>query len=113
MYTWSRKSDVMRQPVTFATLALIIVIGVGLRTAFLDRVIRGDEAVTYLRFVSKPLSEGLSSYDTTNNHPLHTLLAHITTSVVGNQPWTLRLPAFIAGILIIPTTFVWAKQEYG
>ena len=96
-----------------AALALIIVIGAGLRAAFLDRLVRSDDAIIFLRYVSKPLAEIVSTYDQPGNHVLQSAVTRLAYLAFGNRPWALRLPALIAGILIIPATYVWAKDEYG
>jgi uncharacterized membrane protein len=98
---------------TYLTIALIVVIGVGLRAAFLNRYIRSDEATIYHRYVSHPIAEIVTTYDQPGNHVLHSALTRLATLAFGSNPLALRLPAFIAGILILPATFVWAKQEYG
>ena len=59
---------------------------------------RFDEAFTFLRFASQPLLEGLTTYAEPNNHLFHTLLVHISTSLFGDQPWAIRLPALLAGV---------------
>jgi 4-amino-4-deoxy-L-arabinose transferase-like glycosyltransferase len=73
---------------------------------------RFDEAFTFLRFASRPLSEGLTTYTEPNNHLFHTLLVHISTSVFGDQPWAIRLPALLAGIALVPITYWTTRIHY-
>jgi 4-amino-4-deoxy-L-arabinose transferase-like glycosyltransferase len=74
---------------------------------------RVDEAATYLYYVRKPPLYGLVSYTLPNNHILHTLLVSVCTFLFGNHPWVIRIPAFAAGVAMIPLGFVVARQLYG
>ena len=61
-----------------------------------------DEAYTYNEYASKPVLDGLSWYTLPNNHLLNTLLIHVSTVVLGNAPWVVRLAALAAGLGLIP-----------
>jgi len=93
--------------------AAIVAIGIILRVAHLRQPMRYDEAVTYMYFVRHPWSEALSLYTYPNNHLFHTLLAKVSTTAFGNSPWALRLPAFLAGVLVIPATYAVTRLLYG
>jgi hypothetical protein len=99
--------------VHLASLALIVVIAVGVRVAFVDVPMRYDEATTYNNFVSKPLHVALANYATPNNHLLHTLLAKASSALLGNEPWTIRLPALVAGATLVPATYALGRVLYG
>jgi dolichyl-phosphate-mannose-protein mannosyltransferase len=90
-----------------------VLVAIGLRVAFLAQPMRYDEALTFNEFASRPLYYGLSFYPDPNNHLLNTLLMHLSYVVLGNQPWVLRLPAFVAGVLLVPATFGLARLLYG
>lgn len=85
---------------------LITAIGVISRLVPLWQPMRYDESVTWAYFVGRPWSTIVSSYPFPNNHVLFSLLAKATSSLAPFQPWALRLPAFIAGVVIVP--LVWA-----
>jgi uncharacterized membrane protein len=74
---------------------------------------RYDEAFTYLTYVRRPFWFGISVYSAPNNHVLHTILEHFSMAVAGSSPMALRLPAFIAGILIVPITYYLARASFG
>lgn len=74
---------------------------------------RYDESVTYLLFVRRSWYDALSLYTYPNNHLLHTLLAKASVSAFGDAPWAIRLPTFLAGILVIPATYAAARTLYG
>lgn len=84
--------------------------------AFVDRVyhmsqtMRGDEAYTFLRYVSIPLVDAVSDYNDPNNHFFHTLLVRLSTYLFGTSPAAIRLPAFVAGMLIVPAVYVVARR---
>jgi hypothetical protein len=74
---------------------------------------RVDEAATWLFYSSKSAFYGLVSYTLPNNHVFHTVLVSVSTFVFGNHPWAIRLPAFLAGVAMIPLSFAAAKRFYG
>ena len=97
---------------TLLLAGLPTVVAVGIRIAFLSQPMRYDEALTFNEFASHPLYYGLSYYPDPNNHLLNTLLMHLVFVALGNQPWVLRLPAFVAGVLLAPATFTLARQLF-
>jgi 4-amino-4-deoxy-L-arabinose transferase-like glycosyltransferase len=74
---------------------------------------RYDESITYLLFVKLPWTDALTTYTYPNNHVFHTLLAKASVSLLGSAPWAIRLPAFVAGVLIVPATYAVARAMYG
>jgi hypothetical protein len=93
---------------TAAGLVLIglpVLVALGVRLAFLNQPMRYDEALTYNEFASRPLYYGLSFYPDPNNHVLNTLLMHTASTALGSQPWVLRLPALLAGVLLVGATY--------
>ena len=71
-----------------------------------------DEAYTYIAFASRPLRYVLSDYHLPNNHIFHTLLVFISTRLLGNHPWAVRLPAYLAGVLTVPAAYQVGKLAY-
>jgi hypothetical protein len=94
-------------------LAVIVVIGSALRLLYLGQPMRNEEARAYTSFVSKPWTDALSGYVDASNHVLYTVLAKAAVGVFGPAPWAMRLPALIAGILIIPATYAVGRAFYG
>ena len=93
-------------------LLVLIVIAFVLRFNYLDQPMRYDESLTFLNYAAQPLTTALSTYNEPNNHLFHTLLVHLSSRVFGDAPWALRLPAFIAGLLIIPALYWTAGQFF-
>jgi len=100
-----------RVDLTIAAAAALL--GMGVRIPFLSQPMRYDEALTFNEFASRPLYYALSFYPDPNNHLLNTLLVHVTSLVLGSAPWVLRLPAFVAGVLLVPATYALAHALYG
>ncbi|MCA1644081.1 MAG: glycosyltransferase family 39 protein [Chloroflexi bacterium] len=88
------------------------IVAFGLRLAFVNQPMRYDESLTFNEFASRPLYYGLSFYPDPNNHLLNTLLVHFAFAGLGNQPWVLRLPAFVAGVLLVPATYWFTRLLY-
>lgn len=91
---------------------IILIMAITVRIFFLFQPMRYDEAATFTHYASKPLYYGLSSYTFPNNHIFHTFLVHIAYLFLGNKPWVIRLPAFIAGILIVPASYIVVRFFY-
>jgi hypothetical protein len=98
-----------------AVLGLVgaTVVAVALRVRFLDVPLRYDEATTLVNFVSDPLHTALAEYPTPNNHLLHTALAKLSVTLLGATDTALRLPALLAGILLVPLTFALGLRLHG
>ena len=57
-----------------------------------------DEAFTYNRSVSAPLSRTFKVYDA-NNHPLHTMLVKASVALFGVSEFSVRLPSLLAAAI--------------
>ena len=79
---------------------------------YLTQPMRYDESVTYVFFARLPWREVMANYTYPNNHILHTLLVKAVTSAFGDTPAMIRIPAFVAGLLIIPATYAAARALY-
>lgn len=93
-------------------LVAIVALGALLRAIHLAQPMRYDEAVTYMYFVRLDWADALSTYTYPNNHLFHTALAKAAASVFGSSPAALRLPAFLAGIVLPLATYVMVRLLY-
>lgn len=91
-------------------IGVIMVVAIVCRLAALWQPMRYDESITWAYFVGRPWSTVVSSYLFPNNHVLHSLLAKVVVSVVPWAPWALRLPAFLAGVAIVPLTWAVGRR---
>lgn len=106
------KEEFNNSRIHYTTCITLFALGIGLRLYYLfDKVGDGDELFSYVAYSSKPLSYGLSSY-TANNHPLNTLLTHLTTKLLGNSLPAIRLWVFICGVLVLPLTYMVIRKLY-
>ena len=94
-------------------LMLAFCAGAALRVGYLLQPMRYDETYSYLYYGMRPLTDSLRILYTPNNHPLNTVLMKISTSVFGDAPWAIRLPALLAGLLVMPATYLAVRRLYG
>ena len=69
-----------------------------------------DESFTHLNFATVPLWDAASSYFTPGNHILYSILANISQMALDGDILVTRLPALLAGILVIPALIYFAHQ---
>jgi len=87
-------------------------IGCGLRLRYPFEPINYDEAVTFLRAEPESILTALSYY-TPNNHLFHTFLLKLSIGLFGPFEWSIRLPAFLAGLALIPTVGYIFNRVFG
>jgi uncharacterized membrane protein len=91
----------------------VVFVAVTLNSArFLSRTLIYDESYTFNIFASRPLLRIISDYSLPNNHIFHSLLVHFSYRIFGSQPWAVRLPAFVAGILLVPAGYLAARMFF-
>lgn len=83
--------------VEWAGLAAVVAVALALRLAHLGDGLWYDEIETLVEHVRLPLGELLTTYESKNQHPLFSLLAHLSRRVFGESAWALRLPAALFG----------------
>lgn len=96
----------------YCSFLIIFAVGIYLRYSFLFRPIRSDEACSFIRWASQSFEFIIKDYSSANNHIFHTILMRLSYLLLGMEPWKLRMPAFIAGILIIPATYLLFRLLY-
>ena len=96
----------------YLILGGITLIGFVLRVIDINQSIAYDEAYTFIHFASRAFKHILADYSAPNNHIFHTILVGIAYRLFGGQPWVLRLPAFSAGILMIPVMYITARRFF-
>lgn len=87
-------------------LMVLLLVGAVLRIYRLDSGLWFDEIRTVISSVRSPLLEIVTHYPSNNDHLLYSVLAHLSISVFGEQPWSLRLPAAVFGIASIPMLYL-------
>jgi len=106
----ARSGTPRRKPAWTPALPVILLIGVAVRAVLLFGPLHYDEAFTVVEFAWRSPLFFLSRYLFPNNHVFHTLLVWCVHTVGGNQLWALRLPAFLAGVAVLPATYLLARR---
>jgi 4-amino-4-deoxy-L-arabinose transferase-like glycosyltransferase len=94
-----------------AVVLVIMLLAVIYRLEHIYSSLVHDEAYTYVAF-SRSLFTAISDYHLPNNHVFHSILVFFSTQIFGIQPWAVRLPAFVAGVLLVPAVYWLAKRLY-
>lgn len=108
---WRRRS--LGEPLDLGALALIFVIAVAVRLAFIGLPMRFDEAYSFEHYAIFPAHGLTLAYDLPNNHIFNSLLMHFSFYGLGDAPWQLRLPVLLAGIAAVPAAYWAARELYG
>jgi hypothetical protein len=98
--------------VSRVTLLVLVLAGLLLRLAFLSQPMRLDESANYVFLASKSFYTCATVHLDGNNHPLHTILVRLSSMCFGTQPWCLRMPSFVAGVLLVPATALAMKEIF-
>ncbi len=85
-----------------AVIAGISLLGGAVRMALLNHPMRYDEAFAFLMFAAPNSARDWLNYLAPNNHVLHTLASHAAMRLGGDAPAIVRMPAFFAGVAIVP-----------
>jgi hypothetical protein len=98
----------------FALVALLLILAAAVvfRLVHINDGMSHDESYTFIVFSSTSLFNIISNYHLPNNHVLNSLLIYFSTHLFGIQPWAVRLPALLAGLLLIPATYALARKVY-
>jgi mannosyltransferase len=87
-------------------LAVLVALGAALRFYALGSPLWFDEILTLLESVRLPLSRIVTHFPGNNDHPLYSVLAHLSVQAFGETAWALRLPAALFGVAAIPLLYV-------
>jgi 4-amino-4-deoxy-L-arabinose transferase-like glycosyltransferase len=94
-------------------VAVITAFGFLVRLVALRQPMRYDEAVTWVLFSGRSWDTIVSWYPFPNNHVLFSLLGKASGNLAPFQPWAFRLPAFLAGVAIVPLTWLVGRRLAG
>ncbi len=90
----------------------VVVLGTLLRALRLDAALSFDEAYTWTGYASRSFGFLFSDYTFTGNHILYSALARLSTLVFGVHAWSLRLPALVAGVLVMPLAYSFTRKVF-
>jgi uncharacterized membrane protein len=94
-------------------LGLIVLGGLLLRLRWLGEPMRYDEAATFQKYALASVGHIVDTYDRPNNQILYSLLTHFGLGIFGHAVWVVRLVAFLAGVAIVPVSYLIARRLYG
>ena len=105
-------SNISRSEKGYLVSLSVVTILAGInRLALMESPMLHDEAYTVVTYADS-FFHALTDYSMPNNHVFHTLLVNLSVRAFGLAPWSARLPAFLAGVLVIPGVYFLAKQIY-
>ncbi len=90
----------------------VVLVGAALRISQLWQPITYDEAFTSVFYAPKAVSFILSDYTWPNNHLLHTLFVKVSMALFGTHLWSVRLPALLAGIAVMPLFYLFTRAMF-
>lgn len=93
-------------------IAGMLILSFAVRAWFLDQPMRYDESINFLNFVDGAWYR-LLLYPKPNNHVLNSIFEKLSCTVFGSGPIGIRLPAFVAGILLVLATSLTARKLAG
>jgi 4-amino-4-deoxy-L-arabinose transferase-like glycosyltransferase len=96
-------------PVPWTWLAGFSLLGLLLRLIAINQQLWFDEIITLLNSARAPLAHIVTHYTGQNQHTLYSILAHGSIRLLGDHPWTLRLPAVLFGVACIPALYFFGR----
>ncbi|MHB9073739.1 MAG: glycosyltransferase family 39 protein [Desulfobaccales bacterium] len=97
---------VLDRKTELVSLGFIFIVGIFLKVYFLFAPIRMDEAGIFVLLASKSLTVNIFSYPFPGHHVFYTIMVNILHNIFGDNAWVMRLPALLAGILLVPATYL-------
>ena len=90
-------------------LALITLLGAGLRIFRLDTDLWIDEIGSFQYAMSVTVGELFRTFSSPNQHLMNSLLERLSVAALGEHDWTVRLPAALFGIATVPALYWLAR----
>ena len=100
-------NDAVSAAQTRWALGLITALALALRLFHVGSDLWLDEIAPVMRYGPLPWLDVVTSYQSSNNHLLNTLLVKGTIVLFGEREWAIRLPAVLFGTATIPAIY-WA-----
>ncbi len=91
-------------------LLALVLGGVALRLPGLGAGLWYDEIQTLVQYVRQPMGMLVTTFDSTNQHLLYSVLARVFVLVGGESATTLRLPAVLLGAASLAALVVWGRR---
>jgi 4-amino-4-deoxy-L-arabinose transferase-like glycosyltransferase len=92
-------------PVALTLLAVLV------RLPGLNGGMWNDEIASIIQSFRTSFPENLSEFRGDNKHPLYAILAHVSITLFGESPWSIRLPALVFGVASVPMLY-WLARPF-
>ncbi len=93
-------------------LVVIVIFSAIARWILINRPIEYDEAYTFVEFARHPFRYIISNYYVPNNQVLNTILVRVSYLLFGDGLWQIRLPTFIASLILIMCVYFLGRSFY-
>lgn len=90
-------------------VAVVLVLGAILRMLRMNEAVTYDEAATFVHYADRSFGFLISDHLLGGGQVLYSLLARLSTLIFGAHAWSLRLPALIAGLLVLPLCYAFCR----
>ncbi len=104
------RRDFRENKAGYIALLILMILALLVRLSLLNQSLKYDETGSFLYYAARPFVVIASYYVTPNNHILHTILMRCSYLIFGSEPWAIRLPAYIFGVLCIPAAYAVARR---
>lgn len=94
--------------IPFGPMLALLLAGVAIRLPGLGDGLWYDEIQTLVDYVRQPMGVLVTTFDSTNQHLLFSIAARVTTVLLGESAFALRLPAVLFGVASL-----WAAVWFG
>jgi mannosyltransferase len=88
----------------------LVLVALVVRVPGLNTGLWADEIYSTLYAFRTPFPAQLFEFHGDNKHPFYSVLAHLSASLLGEAPWTLRLPALLFGVASVPMLFALGRR---
>ena len=95
---------------TLLFLVLMTAVAAAVRSVGLNGQLWYDEIASLLHSFRPSVAHIVTHYESNNNHPLYSLLAHAAIALFGEHPWSVRLPALLFGVAGIPAAYLLGRE---
>lgn len=108
-----RLPKILRDRPDLAICLGLSLLAAGLRLYGLDQGLWFDEIKSLKLFLRAPWLDLLAQPAEPTHQPFYALLAKLSITILGENEWTLRLPAFLFGVATVPLTYLFGKKWVG
>lgn len=104
-YATAASATDMGSPTRWVWLGALTLAATVVRAVGLNGGLWVDEIYSLIESIRPPLSTILTRFPGDTHHPLYVPLAHLSITVLGEHPWTVRLPALLFGVASVPMLY--------